>query len=111
MMSGIGSPLSQRLTLGRLSEELDIIADQDFSQEVTITSIARYLQEVSPGCLFVPPDKESNVEDLKEAVLRGAYAVLLKQEDNANAGISSDIIGVPVLRATNIEYKLGRISA
>lgn len=111
-MSGIGSPLSQRLTLGRLGEELDIISDQNFSQEVTVTSLARSVNDVSPGSLFVPGDNESTPQALEEAVLHGAYAVLLKQEGEKDlTNLTSEKIGIPVLRTTNIEYKLGRISA
>lgn len=78
-MSGAGSALYQRLTIGWLRSHEGVTTDLPFTKQVTFTSVATSLDDVCPGCLFVPAPQFLTKADVQEAAYRGAYGVLLPQ--------------------------------
>ncbi|KAA8824866.1 hypothetical protein EMO92_08120 [Bifidobacterium reuteri] len=73
-MSAVSESVSERMTLGMLSEQYGFEIVPEFATNVTITAICDSLDSVSPGSLFVCG---SRVSELGHAAQAGAYAALL----------------------------------
>lgn len=108
-MSGLGDVPIRRVTLDYLKKNLSARTDESFTGLVTFTSCATDLDSVSPASLYVPPASESSIDDLKKAVSKGAYGVLLPESQRS--AVSTARLGIPVLFATGIQHKLGNVAA
>lgn len=73
-MSAVSESVSERMTLGMLSEKYGFEIVPEFAANVTITAICDSLDSVSPGSLFICG---SRVSELGHAAQSGAYAALL----------------------------------
>ncbi|MCI1935085.1 MAG: hypothetical protein LKJ44_05070 [Bifidobacteriaceae bacterium] len=109
-MSGLGDVPFRRVTVEYLKKNLAARVDEPYANLVTLTSIATDLEEVGPGALYVPPEEQQNVESLRSAESKGAYAVLLPENDETHT-FSVKTLGIPVLFARNIEKSLGTVAS
>ena len=75
-MGSVNESLTQRITLGALSSRYGLSLDPPFAAPVTVTSLADELDDVRPGCLYMPLDTDPTDELMGRAMNRGAYAML-----------------------------------
>lgn len=109
-MSGLGDVPFRRVTVEYLKKNLAARVDEPYVNLVTLTSIATDLEEVGPGALYVPSEEQQNEESLRAAESKGAYAVLLPENDEART-FSVKTLGIPVLFARNIDKNLGTVAS
>ncbi|MFT8926825.1 MAG: UDP-N-acetylmuramyl peptide synthase [Bifidobacterium sp.] len=106
-MSSLGETMSQRMTLGYLGNHYGLAIRPRFCEPVTVTSLADDAQSVRPGALFVPSRGTVAASDIAEAEARGAYAVVLSQEQQSLAGSTQ----IPVLIGGLDAEQLGQLAS
>ncbi|NEG70045.1 UDP-N-acetylmuramyl peptide synthase [Bifidobacterium choloepi] len=105
-MSSISEAISQRMTLGYLTERYGFDLVPPFAANVTITSLANDLDSVTPGSLYIPGATVA-AGAVSQAAQRGAYAALLP---HAMKSVLPEP-EIPVLFAEPTAQQLGKLAA
>lgn len=106
-MSAVSESVSQRMTLGHLSEHYGWQLKPEFASAVTVTSLADDLDSLSPGALYMSASTVSR-DDLIQAQRRGAWAAVVPHSSRADLGEGVDL---PLLFGEPTTEQLGKIAS
>ncbi|PLS27511.1 UDP-N-acetylmuramyl peptide synthase [Bifidobacterium parmae] len=106
-MSAVSESIMQRMTLGHLVEHYGWELVPPFAKSVTVTSLADDVDSVVPGALLWS-EQDLDVETLRRARRKGAYAAIVPETTRANLPEAPDM---PILYATPTDEGLGTLAA
>jgi hypothetical protein len=98
-----------RVTIGSLRDDYGVRIGSSALEHVSITSIARRFDEITPGSIYIPQRDEWDVDHYSRASGRGAYAILIPPEQDERIGIATP--DIPVVEAVNFEKDLGALAS
>jgi hypothetical protein len=112
---------ARRMTISILERQFGAEASSD-AADVTFTSVPTHTDEVTPGSLFIPSASEITLENARQAVLSGAYALGLPSHMRSGIPASADpeakkvpindrVLGIPVVFIPSINQKVGSIAS
>lgn len=105
-MSAVSEAVSQRMTLGGLSDSYGWTLDPPYAGGVTVTSIVDDLRSVRPGALYLP-STPADAERLARASVQGACGAVVPPSFDGDV----HDIDIPVLRGTPTARQLGEMAA